>query len=173
MGLKDDNLFHWTIMIVGPTGTACEGGFFKAEMKFPDTFPNQPPEMFFVSEMWHPNSALAARGGARAARVSSAHPRSPLHTRTHNPRPAAVFPNGKVCISILHPPGVDAQNAQETADERWRPILGVESVLVSVISMLGEPNPDSPANVDAGKMYREDIKAYKRKVRQCVERSQE
>ena len=46
-------------------------------------------------------------------------------------------------------------------------------MLVSVISMLGEPNPDSPANVDAGKMYREDIKAYKRKVRQCVERSQE
>jgi ubiquitin-conjugating enzyme E2 G1 len=40
-------------------------------------------------------------------------------------------------------------NEQESADERWRPILGVEQILVSVMSMLVEPNPDSPANVDA------------------------
>jgi len=119
---------------------------------------------------------LGSRAAAAAWRARAP---GPLNSRAHSAPhpspllPAAVFPNGKVCISILHPPGVDAQNAQETADERWRPILGVESVLVSVISMLGEPNPDSPANVDAGKMYREDIKAYKRKVRQCVERSQE
>ena len=100
-----------------------------------------------------------------------------LLTHTHKPFSPPPFPsvdpNGKVCISILHPPGVDAQNAQETADERWRPILGVESVLVSVISMLGDPNPDSPANIDAGKMYREDPAAYKRRVRRCVERSLE
>jgi hypothetical protein len=62
---------------------------------------------------------------------------------------AAVYPNGVVCISILHPPGEDQLNQQETADERWRPILGVESILVSVISMLSDPNDDSPANIDA------------------------
>ena len=66
--------------------------------------------------------------------------------------PAAVYPDGKVCISILHEPGVDAFNAAETADERWRPILGVEQVLVSVIAMLNEPNIESPANVDAAKV---------------------
>ena len=104
---------------------------------------------------------------------------SPWANPPHPPPPAAspslpaVFPDGKVCISILHPPGVDEQNSQETADERWRPILGVESVLLSVISMLGDPNPDSPANVDAGKMFREDPKAFKRRVRRCVERSLE
>jgi len=76
-----------------------------------------------------------------------------------------------VCISILHPAGVDATNAQESADERWRPILGVEAVLVSVIAMLAEPNISSPANIDAAKMFRDDVKAFKRKVRGCVERS--
>jgi ubiquitin-conjugating enzyme E2 G1 len=62
---------------------------------------------------------------------------------------------------------------QETADERWRPILGVEQVLVSVISMLNDPNPDSPANIDAAKQFREDPKAYRRKVREFVARTAE
>ena len=38
---------------------------------------------------------------------------------------------------------------QETATERWRPIIGVESIIVSVMSMLSEPNDNSPANIDA------------------------
>ena len=60
-----------------------------------------------------------------------------------------VYEDGKVCISILHPPGDDAFNELETADVRWRPILGVESIIISVISMLSDPNDDSPANLDA------------------------
>jgi ubiquitin-conjugating enzyme E2 G1 len=38
---------------------------------------------------------------------------------------------------------------QETADERWRPILGVEQILMSVISLFSDPNDTSPANIDA------------------------
>ena len=49
---------------------------------------------------------------------------------------ATVHEDGKVCISILHPPGEDAFNEQESAEERWRPILGVEQILMSVISLL-------------------------------------
>jgi len=76
-----------------------------------------------------------------------------------------VFEDGRVCISILHPPGEDAHNQQETALERWRPILGVESIIVSVISMLSDPNDDSPANIDAAVMWRNDKAAFKRRVR--------
>lgn len=59
-----------------------------------------------------------------------------------------VYEDGKVCISILHNPGED-ENAYESADERWRPILGVEAIIMSVISMLASPNDESPANIDA------------------------
>ena len=38
---------------------------------------------------------------------------------------------------------------QESADERWRPILGVEQILMSVISLFSDPNDTSPANIDA------------------------
>ena len=60
-----------------------------------------------------------------------------------------VYPDGRVCISILHPPGEDKFNEFETANERWRPILGVDAILLSVISMLNDPNLDSIANIDA------------------------
>jgi len=140
VGLADDsNLFDWEILIMGPDGTLYEGGFFKARLVFPKDFPNMPPTMTFVSEMWHPN----------------------------------VYEDGKVCISILHPPGEDALNSQESADERWRPILGVEQILMSVISMLNDPNDESPANLDAAVMWRNDRAAFKKKVRQIVRKSQD
>jgi len=84
-----------------------------------------------------------------------------------------VFPDGKVCISILHPPGVDNLNELETAEERWRPILGVESIIISVISMLSDPNDFSPANIDAAVMWRNDKVAFKKRVREVVRKSQE
>lgn len=84
-----------------------------------------------------------------------------------------VYEDGRVCISILHPPGEDEFNSQESADERWRPILGVEQILVSVISMLSDPNDESPANLDAAVMWRNDRNAFKKKVRQVVRKSQE
>mmetsp|Transcript_736 Transcript_736/g.1496 ORF Transcript_736/g.1496 Transcript_736/m.1496 type:complete len:127 (+) Transcript_736:544-924(+) len=124
---------------MGPDGTLYEGGFFKASLVFPADFPNMPPTMKFVSDMWHPN----------------------------------VYEDGKVCISILHPPGEDAMNAQESAAERWRPILGVEQIVISVVSMLSDPNDESPANLDAAVMWRTNRIAFKKKVRQIVRKSQE
>jgi len=84
-----------------------------------------------------------------------------------------IYEDGKVCISILHPPGEDEFNTQESAEERWRPILGVEQILVSVISMLSDPNDESPANLDAAVMWRNDKTAFKKKVRQVVRKSQD
>jgi len=59
-----------------------------------------------------------------------------------------VHKNGDVCISILHEPGED-KYGYEQASERWLPIHTVHSILISVISMLTDPNDESPANVDA------------------------
>jgi ubiquitin-conjugating enzyme E2 G1 len=49
-----------------------------------------------------------------------------------------------------------------------RPILGVEAVLVSVMSMLSEPNLESPANVDAAVEMKKDPKSYRAKIRKIV-----
>ncbi|XP_040177987.1 ubiquitin-conjugating enzyme E2 R1 isoform X2 [Rana temporaria] len=63
------------------------------------------------------------------------------------------FKNGDVCISILHPP-IDDPQSGELASERWNPTQNVRTILLSVISLLNEPNTFSPANVDASVMYR-------------------
>jgi ubiquitin-conjugating enzyme E2 G2 len=85
-------------------------------------------------------------------------------------RISTVYPNGVVCISILHPPG-DDPHGYEKASERWSPIQSVEKVLISVMSMLAEPNDESPANVDAARMWREKRSDYERIVRNNVRKS--
>eukprot|EP01122_Echinamoeba_exundans_P001298 TRINITY_DN1137_c0_g1_i2.p1 TRINITY_DN1137_c0_g1~~TRINITY_DN1137_c0_g1_i2.p1 ORF type:complete len:178 (-),score=48.10 TRINITY_DN1137_c0_g1_i2:77-589(-) len=83
-----------------------------------------------------------------------------------------IYENGEVCISILHPPG-DDKWGYERAEERWLPVHTVETILLSVISMLSDPNDMSPANIEAAKTWRENKDLFKKKVKRCVERSLE
>ena len=83
-----------------------------------------------------------------------------------------IYPDGTVCISILHPPGNDP-HGYESSNERWTPVQSIEKILLSVMSMLTEPNTESPANVDAAKMWREDRQAFKKKARSSVRKSLE
>jgi ubiquitin-conjugating enzyme E2 R len=64
-----------------------------------------------------------------------------------------IYENGDLCISILHPP-IDDPHSGELACERWNPTQNVRTILLSVISLLNEPNTSSPANVDASVSYR-------------------
>ncbi|KXS13767.1 ubiquitin-conjugating enzyme [Gonapodya prolifera JEL478] len=81
-----------------------------------------------------------------------------------------IYPDGRVCISILHAPGEDP-NMYESSSERWSPVQSVEKILLSVVSMLAEPNDESPANVDAAKLFRTDRKAYEERVRKNAQES--
>ena len=81
-----------------------------------------------------------------------------------------VYPDGRVCISILHPPG-DDPTGYESSSERWSPVQSIEKILISVVSMLAEPNDESPANVDAAKMYREDRSKFNDIARKSVRKT--
>lgn len=79
-----------------------------------------------------------------------------------------VYPDGRLCISILHAPGDDEMSG-ESADIRWSPVQRVESVLLSILSLLDDSNIHSPANVDASVMYRDDRPAYLEMVKKDLE----
>eukprot|EP00794_Sanderia_malayensis_P017502 gene17502-19252_t len=81
-----------------------------------------------------------------------------------------IYPDGRVCISILHAPGDDPMG-YETSAERWSPVQSVEKILLSVVSMLAEPNDESSANVDASKVWREDREKFNTIASQCVRKS--
>uniref|UniRef100_A0A803P1N6 E2 ubiquitin-conjugating enzyme n=1 Tax=Cannabis sativa TaxID=3483 RepID=A0A803P1N6_CANSA len=74
-----------------------------------------------------------------------------------------VYSDGKVCISILHAPG-DDPNGYELASERWSPVHTVESIVLSIISMLSSPNDESPANVEAANGEKEEANSGKKSV---------
>eukprot|EP00047_Mylnosiga_fluctuans_P013926 m.34221 g.34221 ORF g.34221 m.34221 type:complete len:166 (-) comp5190_c0_seq1:141-638(-) len=81
-----------------------------------------------------------------------------------------IYLDGRVCISILHPPGDDPL-MYEKASERWSPVQSIEKILISVVSMLAEPNDESGANLDAAKMWREDRERFKRIAHRTVQQS--
>lgn len=83
-----------------------------------------------------------------------------------------IYPDGRLCVSILHQPGEDVMSG-EAAGERWSPVQRVESVLISVLSLLDDAEVSSPANVDAGVQLRKDPAAYKERVREDREKSKE
>jgi ubiquitin-conjugating enzyme E2 G2 len=160
--INEDDLFSWEALIQGPEGTPFEGGIFPAELKFPKDYPLNPPKMKFLGEIWHPNG-MYLRISALPTDLEGMWCYADI-------RLGAVYPNGEVCISILHPPG-DDPNHYEQASERWSPIQSVEKILISVMSMLAEPNDESPANVEAAKMWREERAEFERRVRRGVRRS--
>lgn len=57
----------------------------------------------------------------------------------------------------------------ETAAERWSPAQRVESVLISILSLLDDPEVSSPANVDAGVMLRSKPDSYRQIVKGNIE----
>ncbi|KAJ5350150.1 hypothetical protein N7541_007877 [Penicillium brevicompactum] len=87
----------------------------------------------------------------------------------HHPN---IYPDGKLCISILHAPGDDEMSG-ELASERWSPAQRVESVLISILSLLDDAEPSSPANVDAAVLLRNEPSIYRQLVKADVEASKQ
>ena len=65
-----------------------------------------------------------------------------------------VFADGSVCLDIIA--------------ERWSPAYTVSTVLTSIQSLLCDPNPASPANPEAARLWAKDKKEYRKRVRACV-----
>lgn len=77
-----------------------------------------------------------------------------------------VYRDGNTCISILHKSG-DVTSG-EPDGETWNPVQSVESVLISIVSLLTDPNINSPANIDAAVAWRTNRESYNNQVAEEV-----
>mmetsp|Transcript_4609 Transcript_4609/g.16136 ORF Transcript_4609/g.16136 Transcript_4609/m.16136 type:complete len:131 (+) Transcript_4609:244-636(+) len=70
-----------------------------------------------------------------------------------------VYADGSICLDIL-------QN-------NWSPIYDVAAILTSIQSLLTDPNPNSPANSEAARLFTENKEEYIRQVKLSVGKSWE
>lgn len=82
-----------------------------------------------------------------------------------------VYTDGRFCISILHDPVHDPFNPIEDLSEKWLPTQTVSTIMLSILSMLNDPNINSPANVDASVAWRDHRDQYLAKCKQIAEKS--
>jgi len=68
-----------------------------------------------------------------------------------------VYSDGVLCLDIIQ--------------DQWKPVYTTANVLLSIQSMLTDPNCASPANPEAAQLYEADRKEYNRRVRRIAQKS--
>ena len=132
----------WNAVIFGPEDSPWDGGTFKLTITFSEEYPNKPPVVKFLSKMFHPNSESRWVWGQHGEILPA------ISRGKHPPSHAAVYNDGGICLDIL-------QN-------QWSPIYDVGAILTSIQSLLCDPNPNSPANSEAARLFHENRREYNR-----------
>lgn len=114
---SSDNFFVWNAIICGPEESVYESGAFQLQFLFPDDYPLRPPQVRFITKVFHPN---------------------------------VWWEDGLICVDILK--------------DGWAPSYDVLAILHSIRLLLIDPNPLSPANLEAALLYRDNRAEYNRRV---------
>jgi ubiquitin-conjugating enzyme E2 A len=65
-----------------------------------------------------------------------------------------VYKNGDICIDILQ--------------DQWSEVMSIEKILISIRSLLNEPNANSPANPEAALLYKEHRNEFHQHIRDDI-----
>jgi ubiquitin-conjugating enzyme E2 D/E len=71
-------------------------------------------------------------------------------------------PNMKFQNKIYHPNiSTDGSICLDILKDNWKPIYTLRTVIMSLMSLLSDPNPDSPLNGEAARLYKDSLKSDK------------
>ena len=113
-GPAGEDLFCWQATIMGPPDSPYQGGVFFLTIHFPTDYPFKPPKVAFTTKIYHPN----------------------------------INTNGSICLDILRSVIILSSSLKSLGEilyrSQWSPALTISKVLLSICSLLCDPNPDDP-----------------------------
>ncbi len=135
-------------VIIGPAETPFEDGTFRLVMHFEEQYPNKPPGVKFISQMFHPNVYGTGE----------------LCLDILQNRWSPTYDVAAVLTSIQrYDDNATMNEPHENGTQRLR----------TFYSLLNDPNTSSPANVEASNLYKDNRREYTKRVRETVEKSWE
>jgi ubiquitin-conjugating enzyme E2 D len=119
----DENMYHRTAIIFGPSESLYEGYGFELDITLPNDYPTSAMTLKFVTPIQHVN----------------------------------VNSSGNICMDILK--------------DKWTSAQNIRTVLISLISLLADPNTEDPLNSGLRELYKTDKKKYESTIRTACEKS--
>ncbi|WVZ97058.1 hypothetical protein U9M48_042621 [Paspalum notatum var. saurae] len=149
-GPVGEDMFHWQATIMGPSDSPYAGGVFLVSIHFPPDYPFKPPKAikeemkccFFYVQSAKDTVVIVATYIEVAFKTKVFHPN--------------INSNGSICLDILK--------------EQWSPALTVSKVLLSICSLLTDPNPDDPLVPEIAHMYKVDRSKYETTARSWTQK---
>ncbi|KAB5573497.1 hypothetical protein DKX38_000691 [Salix brachista] len=162
-----EDMFHWQATIMGPPDSPYAGGVFLVTIHFPPDYPFKPPKHLLASKQGFglkdfslvcPNQAAAfslemSSRDHGSLRTSAWRERVAFRTKVFHPN---INSNGSICLDILK--------------EQWSPALTISKVLLSICSLLTDPNPDDPLVPEIAHMYKTDRSKYETTARSWTQK---
>lgn len=130
---------------MGPADTPFEDGTFRLVMHFEEQYPNKPPGVKFISQMFHPNVYGSGE----------------LCLDILQNRWSPTYDVAAILTSI------------QRYSFGYTVVDHVLTLRVVPCSLLNDPNTSSPANVEASNLYKDNRREYIKRVREIVEKSWE
>jgi peroxin-4 len=112
---NEDNISEWTATVKAPIGSFYEGFEFDLLISVPSNYPMVPPNIKFVTKIFHPNILFSVSGCELRLTMSDDHLNQ-------------YYQTGEICLDILK--------------KEWSPAWSIQSACRAIIALLTDPAPD-------------------------------